>query len=80
MDKEEWLPCGKTPSPLANPVKEKTSDGFSKSKPQQNAYENVIAWGQVPTPESRRAWQLWLCGSGFRVKDTGKGLQNLPHG
>lgn len=34
--------------------------------------------GQVPAPASRRWWWLGPCGSGFRVKDTRKGLLNLP--
>jgi hypothetical protein len=36
----------------------------------QKAGNNVIEQGShVPGPASSRTWQLWPCGSGFRVKN-----------
>ena len=47
------------------------------SKPRKLMQMNLQG-GQVPAPANGRPWWLRSLGSGFRVRDTKKGLRNLP--
>lgn len=69
------------PCPAKLPAWEKElkkSSSSEENRQLQKADANVTTKGASLAPSSSRAWQLQSPALGFRVKDTRKGLENLP--